>query len=246
MSTSSSAGRFGNLGQTVFGAAKMGPVGFTQVLAVKGAKHGILANAITPLSRNTRMTQNLMGEDAPARDKSAQIVTPPPTKFLRARPRNRRCSPRRSFRRFASRVHPRLPSYAVGSGELSRNRVRSVESVSAVTHFNAAINSACISDLALLMSEDHCFIDSAGASLAGREPCLDAWKQFFAAFPDYRNVFIEMKANGAEVAVRGHSVCSTAELDGPALWSAHVRDGLVTQWRVYPDTPDTRTELGLN
>ncbi|MEN9644193.1 MAG: hypothetical protein RL238_862 [Actinomycetota bacterium] len=58
--TSSAAGIFGNFGQTNYGAAKMGLVGFTRVLAVEGAKYNIKANAIAPLAL-TRMTENLMG-----------------------------------------------------------------------------------------------------------------------------------------------------------------------------------------
>ncbi len=60
VSTSSAAGVFGNFGQTNYGAAKMGLVGFTRVLAVEGAKYNIKANAIAPLAL-TRMTENLMG-----------------------------------------------------------------------------------------------------------------------------------------------------------------------------------------
>jgi len=60
VSTSSAAGIFGNFGQTNYGAAKMGLVGFTRVLAVEGARYGIKANAIAPLAL-TRMTEDIMG-----------------------------------------------------------------------------------------------------------------------------------------------------------------------------------------
>lgn len=60
ISTSSAAGIFGNFGQANYGAAKMGLVGFTRVLAVEGAKYNIKANAIAPLAL-TRMTETLMG-----------------------------------------------------------------------------------------------------------------------------------------------------------------------------------------
>ena len=60
VSTSSAAGVFGNFGQANYGAAKMGLVGFTQVLAVEGAKYNIKANAIAPLAL-TRMTEDLLG-----------------------------------------------------------------------------------------------------------------------------------------------------------------------------------------
>lgn len=73
INTSSGAGIFGNFGQTNYGAAKMGLVGFTRVLAVEGAKNNIKANAIAPVAK-TRMTEDLLG---PLADKLApEYVTP--------------------------------------------------------------------------------------------------------------------------------------------------------------------------
>ena len=69
ISTSSAAGIFGNFGQTNYGAAKLGLVGFTRVLAVEGAKDNIKANAIAPLAL-TRMTEDLMGALADKLDPS--------------------------------------------------------------------------------------------------------------------------------------------------------------------------------
>ena len=69
ISTSSAAGIFGNFGQTNYGAAKLGLVGFTRVLAVEGAKYNIKANAIAPLAL-TRMTEDLMGALADKLDPS--------------------------------------------------------------------------------------------------------------------------------------------------------------------------------
>ena len=60
VSTSSGAGIFGNFGQANYGAAKMGLVGFTRVLAVEGAKYNIKANAIAPVAY-TRMTEDILG-----------------------------------------------------------------------------------------------------------------------------------------------------------------------------------------
>ncbi len=60
VNTSSGAGVFGNFGQANYGAAKMGLVGFTRVLAVEGAKDNIKVNAIAPVAKS-RMTEDLMG-----------------------------------------------------------------------------------------------------------------------------------------------------------------------------------------
>jgi NAD(P)-dependent dehydrogenase (short-subunit alcohol dehydrogenase family) len=73
VNTSSAAGIFGNFGQTNYGAAKAGLVGFTRVLAVEGAKNNIKANAIAPVAK-TRMTEDLLG--AMADGLSPEFITP--------------------------------------------------------------------------------------------------------------------------------------------------------------------------
>ncbi|MGE3620561.1 MAG: SDR family oxidoreductase [Acidimicrobiia bacterium] len=60
VNTSSGAGIFGNFGQANYGAAKMGLVGLTRVLALEGAKYDIKVNAIAPVAR-TRMTEDILG-----------------------------------------------------------------------------------------------------------------------------------------------------------------------------------------
>jgi NAD(P)-dependent dehydrogenase (short-subunit alcohol dehydrogenase family) len=60
VNTASSAGILGNFGQASYGAAKMGLVGLTQVLAIEGARYNIKANAISPIAR-TRMTEEVLG-----------------------------------------------------------------------------------------------------------------------------------------------------------------------------------------
>jgi NAD(P)-dependent dehydrogenase (short-subunit alcohol dehydrogenase family) len=58
--TSSAAGIFGNFGQANYGAAKMGLVGLSNVIAVEGARANIKSNVIAPIAR-TRMTEQLLG-----------------------------------------------------------------------------------------------------------------------------------------------------------------------------------------
>jgi ketosteroid isomerase-like protein len=114
-----------------------------------------------------------------------------------------------------------------------------------VERFNACINAADLNGLSLLMTDDHIFIDTAGSRIAGRMAVTSAWGSFFAAFSDYRNEFQNLKSAGEVVVVTGRSVCSDARLNGPALWRARVRDGKISEWQVYKDTPENRAQLGV-
>ncbi|HEY5333649.1 MAG TPA: SDR family NAD(P)-dependent oxidoreductase [Solirubrobacterales bacterium] len=73
LNTASSSGILGNFGQANYGAAKMGLVGLTRVLAIEGFKHGIQVNALAPMAR-TRMTENLLGDLVEALD--PELVAP--------------------------------------------------------------------------------------------------------------------------------------------------------------------------
>jgi NAD(P)-dependent dehydrogenase (short-subunit alcohol dehydrogenase family) len=73
VNTSSNTGLFGNFGQAAYGAAKMGLVGLTRVLALEGSRYGIAVNAVAPMAR-TRMTEDLLGRLADRLDPS--LVSP--------------------------------------------------------------------------------------------------------------------------------------------------------------------------
>ena len=72
--TTSSTGLYGNFGQTNYGAAKLGLVGFMNTLKLEGAKDNIKVNAICPVA-GTRMTENLMPPEMIAALKP-EYVTP--------------------------------------------------------------------------------------------------------------------------------------------------------------------------
>ena len=73
VNTSSNSGILGNFGQANYGAAKMGLVGLTRVLAIEGAKYNIKVNALAPIAR-TRMTEELLGALAEKLD--PKLVSP--------------------------------------------------------------------------------------------------------------------------------------------------------------------------
>jgi len=74
VNVASPSGIFGNFGQSNYGAAKMGIVGLTNVLAIECAKYNIKVNVIAPTAY-TRMTEALLPEDV-GKLFSAELVTP--------------------------------------------------------------------------------------------------------------------------------------------------------------------------
>ena len=115
-----------------------------------------------------------------------------------------------------------------------------------VVEFNEAINRQDLDALAALMTDDHTFIDSANKGVSGKDKVLEAWGKFFQAFPDYRNLFEHFVLKERRVTVLGKSICSDSRLQGPAIWTATVRANQIAEWRVYDDTPENQTLLGLD
>jgi NAD(P)-dependent dehydrogenase (short-subunit alcohol dehydrogenase family) len=73
--TTSTSGLFGNFGQSNYGAAKLGLVGFMNTLRYEGAKFNIFTNAIAPIAA-TRMTMDLPGFEGSAERLAPELVTP--------------------------------------------------------------------------------------------------------------------------------------------------------------------------
>jgi ketosteroid isomerase-like protein len=128
--------------------------------------------------------------------------------------------------------------------------------------FVERINAGDVAGIVALMTDDHEFVDTSGAAFRGREGMHDGWVAYFRLFPDYQIAVDRVLVEGPDVTLLGRSSGTLSafglealrrpdgslppdhELQGPAIWTACVRDGLVCQWRVYADTPDTRALLG--
>ncbi len=114
-----------------------------------------------------------------------------------------------------------------------------------VLAFNEMINSKNLEGLGNMMTEGHTFIDSSDEVHAGKKIMVAGWKDFFESYPDYRNHFSYIVTREDQVFILGHSTCSYQPLDGPAIWTARVEGGQVSEWRVYLDTVENRLALAL-
>jgi len=72
--TTSSSGLYGNFGQSNYGAAKLGLIGFMNTLKLEGQKNNVHVNAIAPVAA-TRMTENLMPPEV-LQQLKPEFVTP--------------------------------------------------------------------------------------------------------------------------------------------------------------------------
>lgn len=111
--------------------------------------------------------------------------------------------------------------------------------------FNECITHQNLEGLAGLMTEDHAFIDRAGKISTPKDIMVKGWKEFFTAFPHYKNTFLRVESNGNIVAIVGYAYWSTEQPYDPVLWSARIEEDLVAEWRIYEDTPANRALLHL-
>ena len=113
-----------------------------------------------------------------------------------------------------------------------------------IAAFMAAINRHNVAALADLMSADHTFIDPQGRSVSGRAEMIEAWKAYFAMFPDYAIRAEHLLAADGLVAVFGSAsgtyngkrgLVPANRIAMPAAWKATVAAGQVRLWQVYCD-----------
>lgn len=106
------------------------------------------------------------------------------------------------------------------------------------------INDHDVDGLVALLSDDHLFVDSLGNRLQGREKMRGAWRSYFEMCPDYCVSHEEIFRSGEVVAVfgsAGGTIAAQARLSGencwqiPAAWMTSVKDGRISEWRVYAD-----------
>jgi ketosteroid isomerase-like protein len=101
--------------------------------------------------------------------------------------------------------------------------------------FNESINQRDLEGLAELMTDDHTLIviaNNKGETTRGKNVVKEGWREFFKKYPDYRNILTCVTIQDNVVVMVGYSTCSVKLLDGPNVWTAKIRRGRVSEWRV--------------
>jgi ketosteroid isomerase-like protein len=113
----------------------------------------------------------------------------------------------------------------------------------AALEFVDAINHGNVEKLGCLLTGDHLFIDSQGNQLQGKEKMMEAWKGYFALFPDYRIEIEEWMGKGSLICLFGFASATYTNKETndnhywkiPAAWKAIIENDLIKQWQVYAD-----------
>lgn len=119
---------------------------------------------------------------------------------------------------------------------MSKPETRLVKAMKSVAmKFVEAINNGDSKALIKLQTEDFTLIDAEGETFRGR----DGWEGYFSAYPEYRIHIQHVLTGGNGVAIIGKTTGSHVPLETEeketVLWTAEIRDGLVSEWRLYTD-----------
>jgi hypothetical protein len=122
--------------------------------------------------------------------------------------------------------------------------------VATVLSFIDCINRGDIDGIDALIAEQHTMQMFHDPPEVGRVSVIDAWRDYLAAFPEFRihpHSYIAHRG----VAVLGHvtgshvpfTVAQTRQVT--IIWSAQVECRRIVSWRLYHDTPRHRMEFGF-
>jgi hypothetical protein len=118
----------------------------------------------------------------------------------------------------------------------SENTLQTIQS------FIDSINRHSVEELCALISEDHVFIDALGGVARGRETLRRGWTGYFRMFPDYRieqegttqsENIVGIFGTARGTYAPGGILKSENRWEIPAAWKGVVKEGLVSEWRIY-------------
>ena len=125
------------------------------------------------------------------------------------------------------------------------------KSIEVALAFVDAVNAGSLERLAVLMTEEHVFIDSDGAECRGKTSMTAGWRGYFEMVPDYRITVRETFSSGMTVMLAGEAEGTFAQdrilkpenhWRVPAAWRAVIDGGKIALWQVYVN-PEIMTNI---
>lgn len=144
-------------------------------------------------------------------------------------------------------------------GILSENSVKQMEqqikqedSLDVVKEYIKRINEHNLTGMLEITADDAAFVDSMGINTTGKIDMQKAWDLFLTFFPDYTIQVKDIISKNGMVAVFGTAKGTVAtggrildenKFEIPASWTATVKQGKISKWRVYADNEPVRKLL---
>jgi len=127
----------------------------------------------------------------------------------------------------------------------------SIETVHTCRTWIKYINDQSLDGLFALASIDHTFFVEGEQPTIGRDKVRPSWAGYFTGFPDYVVFEDELFDLDDAVYVVGHTTGSHVSqkletIPSSVIWKCVVNsDGNVSEWSVYPATPENRSRFQL-
>ena len=121
--------------------------------------------------------------------------------------------------------------------------------VKIIQQYVERINAHDVDGMVKMVSDDSVFIDSMGINTTGRDNMRKAWDVLLTFFPDYhvniksiitKNGMVALFGTASGTLATDGKILSENQFEIPASWTAEVKEGKITKWRVYADNEPVR------
>ena len=75
---------------------------------------------------------------------------------------------------------------------------------------------------------------------------INGWNRFFKEWPSYKNIFTRVESRDNLVILIGYAIWSKdSKEEDHCIWTATIKDDLLSNWQIYEDTKENRTKLNI-
>jgi dipeptidase E len=130
--------------------------------------------------------------------------------------------------------------------------IKQQDSLDIVKEYIKRINNHNLNGMLEITADDAAFIDSMGINTTGKADMQKAWDLFLTFFPDYtiqvkdiisKNGMVAVFGTAKGTVATGGRILAENRFEIPASWTATVKEGKISKWRVYADNEPVRRLL---